>query len=99
MAALGPDVSGFAVGDRVFFQGIIGEYDSSTFQQYCKMPAALVSKTPANINDDQAAGISLTAMAAVTAFYDKEGRGLPAPWEKDGGHAGKGKAIVIIGGA
>lgn len=99
IASIGPDVSGFAVGDRIFFQGIIDKYDSSTFQQFCKMPAALVSKTPNNISDEQAAGISLATVAGVTAFYDKEGHGLTAPWEKGGEQAGKGKAVVIIGGA
>jgi NADPH:quinone reductase-like Zn-dependent oxidoreductase len=99
IVAIGPDVSGFAVGDRIFFQGIISTLDYSTFQQYCKMPAALVSKTPSNISDEQAAGISLATVAVVTAFYDKEGHGLKAPWEQGGEQAGKGKAIVIIGGA
>ena len=99
VADIGPDISSFAVGDRVFFQGIIGNYDSSTFQQFCKMPAVLVSKTPSNITDEQAAGISLTTMAGAVAFYDKEGHGLTAPWKSGGEHAGKGKAIVIIGGA
>jgi NADPH:quinone reductase-like Zn-dependent oxidoreductase len=99
IAAIGPDVSGLTVGDRVFFQGIIGNYDSSTFQQYCKMPAALVSKTPSNITDEQAASISLATMAVVTAFYDSNGHGLKAPWEEGGEQAGRGKAVVIIGGA
>ncbi|RAL00782.1 zinc-binding alcohol dehydrogenase family protein [Aspergillus ibericus CBS 121593] len=99
VVAVGSAVSGFAIGDRVFFQGIIGTYDSSTFQQYCKMPAALVAKTPDNISDEQAAGISLATMAAVTAFYDKEGYGLIPPWEKGGTEAGRGHAIVILGGA
>ncbi|OOF97583.1 hypothetical protein ASPCADRAFT_514511 [Aspergillus carbonarius ITEM 5010] len=99
VVAVGPAVSGFAIGDRVFFQGIIGTYDSSTFQQYCKMPASLVSKTPDNISDEQAAGVSLATVAAVTAFYDKEGYGLNPPWEKRGTEAGRGHAIVILGGA
>ncbi|KXS14295.1 GroES-like protein [Gonapodya prolifera JEL478] len=99
IAAVGPDVVGFAEGDRVFFQGIIGNYDSSTFQQYCKMPAALVAKTPKNISDDQAAGISLATVAVVTGFYDKTGSGLPAPWDKGGDKVGAGKAIVVIGGS
>ncbi|KAL1862384.1 putative secondary metabolism biosynthetic enzyme [Paecilomyces lecythidis] len=99
IAEVGPNVSGFAVGDRVFFQGIINKYDSCTFQQYCKMPAALVSKTPKNITDEQAAGIALATVAAVTGFYDKTGHGLTPPWEKGGEEVGKGKAIVIIGGA
>ncbi|KAI1849524.1 hypothetical protein JX265_013639 [Neoarthrinium moseri] len=96
---VGPDVSEFQPGDHVFFQGMIGKDDYSTYQQYCKMPAILVSKTPANISDDQAAGIWLATMAVVTAFYDKTGHGVLAPWEQGGAQAGKGKAIVIIGGA
>jgi len=99
ITSVGSEVSDLSIGDRVFFQGIIGNYDSSTFQQYCKMPAVLVSKTPENISDDQAAGISLTTMAVVSAFYDEKGHGLVPPWEKGGREAGKGKAVVIIGGA
>ena len=99
IASIGPEVSNFSVGDRVFFQGIIGNYDSSTFQQYCKMPAVLVSKTPDNITDDEAAGISLAAMAVASAFYDGKGHGMVPPWEKGGSEAGKGKSLVIIGGA
>ncbi|KAF7590584.1 hypothetical protein BBP40_002620 [Aspergillus hancockii] len=99
IVAIGSDVSNVAIGDRVFFQGIIGKYDFCTFQQYCKMPAALVAKTPDNISDEQAAGVSLALVAAATAFYDKQGHGLPPPWVKGGPQAGKGKAVAIIGGA
>lgn len=74
IAALGPDVEGFEVGTRVFFQGIIGKYTSSTFQQYTNMPAALVSKTPSNISDDQAAGVHLGTVAGVASLYDKSVR-------------------------
>jgi hypothetical protein len=83
----------------VFFQGIISNYDSSTFQQYCKMPAELVSKTPDSISDDEAAGIMLATMAVVIAFYNKLGHGLTPPWEAGGRNTGKGKSIVVIGGA
>lgn len=71
VVALGSDVSDFAVGDRVFFQGTIGEgYQSSTLQQYCKMPVSLLSRTPDNISDEQAAGIQLATMAVVCGLYD-----------------------------
>ncbi|PWY80862.1 GroES-like protein [Aspergillus sclerotioniger CBS 115572] len=100
IVATGSNVSTHAVGDRVFFQGIIGNYPASTFQQYCIMPAELVSKTPANISDDQAAGISLASIAVVTGFYDQTGHAIaPAPWAENGTEAGKGKAIAIIGGS
>ncbi|KAL3459759.1 chaperonin 10-like protein [Aspergillus heterothallicus] len=100
IVSVGESVSGFAVGDRVFFQGIINNYDASTFQQYCKMPAALVGKTPASISDDQASGICLATLAGITGLYDKTGRGLaPPPWAEGGEHAGNGKAIVVLGGS
>lgn len=99
VAATGSDVKDFQVGDRVFFQGIIGKYDSSTFQQYCKMPAELVSKTPKNISDEEASGISLATVAVMTAFYAEEGHGMTPPWNEGGRTVGEGKSIIIIGGA
>ncbi|EHA19745.1 hypothetical protein CBS147343_2976 [Aspergillus niger] len=100
IAAVGPNVTTFTPGDRVFFQGIIGNYAASTFQQYCVMPAELVSRTPSNISDEQAAGISLASVAVVTGMYDSTGHGIaPAPWAEGGDAAGKGKAIAILGGA
>ena len=99
VVAIGPSVKKLKVGDRVFFQGIIGNYDSSTFQQYCKMPAELVSKTPENISDEEASGIMLATMAVVTAFYAEEGHRMTPPWEEGGQNIGKGKSVVIIGGA
>lgn len=99
VVALGPDASRFKVGDRVFFQGIIGNIDASTFQQYCKMPETLLSKSPSNLSDDQAAGIFLATFAGVTAFYDKSGQGLKAPWDEGGDQVGKGKSVIILGGS
>ena len=99
VAAIGSEVEGVQVGDRVFFQGIIGTYESSTFQQYCKMPVELISKTPENISDEEAAGVSLATMAVVTAFYSQDGHGITPPWEDGGRRVGQGKSIVILGGA
>ncbi|KAJ0417982.1 chaperonin 10-like protein [Aspergillus carlsbadensis] len=100
IVSVGNGVADFAVGDRVFFQGIVGNYDASTFQQYCRMPAALVGKTPASITDDQAAGVTLATIAGITGLYDKTGRGLaPPPWDEGGDRAGNGKAIVVLGGS
>lgn len=99
VALTGTDVKDFAVGDRVFFQGIVGSYNSSTFQQYCKMPAALVGKTPKNISDDEASGVTLATVAVVTGAYDKTGQDLTPPWSEDGDKVGKGKAAIILGGS
>lgn len=99
IASVGSDVKTLKEGERVFFQGIIGVYPSSTFQQYVKMPAALVAKTPSNITDDEAAGVSLATVAVLTGLYDKTGHGLPAPWDKGGDKVGEGKTAFVLGGS
>ncbi|KAJ1566766.1 hypothetical protein HK405_008481 [Cladochytrium tenue] len=94
----GVEPATLAVGDRVFFQGIIGNKDASTFQQYCRMPVELLAKTPASISDDEAAGVSLASIAAAAALYDSStGYGLAPPWISK--TAGAGRAIAIIGGS
>ncbi|KAI0475646.1 GroES-like protein [Xylariaceae sp. FL0804] len=105
VAAVGPgEVAGrFTEGDRVFFQGVLGDYDACTFQQYCRMPAALLARTPSRTTDEQAAGVSIATMAPVVAFYDaKTGRGLnPPPWDEanGGSKVGRNKSIVVLGGS
>lgn len=66
------------------------------------MPAELVSHTPNNVKDEEAAGIQLALMAVVTGFYHKTGHAItPGPWDvaNGGRDFGKGKAIVILGGS
>ncbi|KUJ15071.1 GroES-like protein [Mollisia scopiformis] len=99
IAAVGDEVTTLSVGDRVFFQGIIGNSDASTFQQYCKMPAVLVGKTPSRISDEQAGATSLSSMAAATALYSDTGFAIQPPWTEGGEQSGQGKAIIILGGS
>ena len=99
VAAVGSSVTDFALGERVFLQSGYGDDDVSTFQEYIKLPAEIVAKTPRNISDEQASGIVLASLAAATALYDKTGQALKTPWSDAGSEAGKGKAIVIIGGS
>jgi NADPH:quinone reductase-like Zn-dependent oxidoreductase len=74
IAALGPDVSGFKVGDAVF--GTSGEFnpDGSTlngaYSQYVVMPAANVAPKPSTLTYEQAAGLGLIAWIAGRAMDD-----------------------------
>lgn len=86
-------------GARVFFQGIIGQANASTFQEYVTIPADLVGKIPSNVTDEQAATICVALMAVVAAFYGREGQALKGPWDREGDKVGKGKSIIILGGS
>ncbi|ETS63946.1 hypothetical protein PaG_02277 [Moesziomyces aphidis] len=99
VVSAGKSVTNVAVGDRVFFQGIIGNYDSSTFQQYVKIPAALLAKTPKKVSDEQAATFWVAGMVVATGFYHKSGMSLSPPWNADGASVCKGKTAVILGGS
>ncbi|KAF1979057.1 GroES-like protein [Bimuria novae-zelandiae CBS 107.79] len=99
VAALGSEVKDFEIGERVFFQSGYGNPEVSTFQEYIKLPAAVVAKTPSSLSDEEAAGVVVATMAGATGFYDVTGRGLIAPWSEGGNAVGKGKAVVILGGA
>ena len=92
----------FAVGDRVWFQGIYGKPEACTFQQYCRVPAHLVGRVPSKegFTDDEAAGLSLGSITATIGIYHSLGRGVvPAPWNEGGSYVGKGKAVVVLGGS
>ncbi|KAI0736270.1 chaperonin 10-like protein [Fomitopsis betulina] len=100
---LGEGVTGFAKGDRVVAQGVLGSSDSSTFQQYTVLNADVTAKIPDNLSFDQAATIPLgLATAAIGLFNEENKNGSAAlypPW-KDGG-LGKysSEPIFILGGA
>jgi len=83
----------------VFFQGIINNIDASTFQEYCKMPAALLGKTPSNLSYEQIAGVSLATMAAATALYSASGHGIQPPWSHESKRVDRGRAVIILGGS
>ncbi|KXJ88042.1 chaperonin 10-like protein [Microdochium bolleyi] len=92
----------FQAGDRVFFQGLLSKNDQCTFQEYTRIPAHVVGKIPDGVSDEEAAGLSLAGVTAAVGLYHTTGRSLtPAPWDGsgEGKSAGKGKAIVVLGGS
>ncbi|KAH7030576.1 chaperonin 10-like protein [Microdochium trichocladiopsis] len=91
----------FQLGDRVFFQGLYGDCDSASFQEFARADCRVVGKTPSNISDEEAAGVSLAGITAAIGLYHSTGRGLSAPWDHGGlgAQAGKGMALVVLGGS
>jgi zinc-binding alcohol dehydrogenase family protein len=87
--AVGAKVSGFAVGDTVYYAGDITRPGSNAELQ--AVDARLVAKAPATLRPEQAAALPLTALTAWEGLFDRLGI---AP---DG--ADKGKSLLLIGGA
>ncbi|PWN25901.1 quinone reductase [Jaminaea rosea] len=99
--SVGKGVKNFKKGDRVFFQGYLGENDASTFQGKAVLDEKHISHTPSNVSDAEASGIQLASMVAVVGLYHESGALAlrPCPWEEGGDKAGEGKAIVVLGGS
>jgi zinc-binding alcohol dehydrogenase family protein len=85
---LGADVTGFQVGDRVFYAGSITRPGANS--ELHVVDERIVGKAPTSLEDAQAAALPLTAITAWELLFDR----LRVP---HGG--GAGQSILIVGGA
>ncbi|MFC6170020.1 zinc-binding dehydrogenase [Loigolactobacillus jiayinensis] len=69
IVALGPQVSGFAVGERVFYHGDLTK--DGGFAEYATVKSYAVAKMPAELSYEQAAALLCGAMTAYAALYRK----------------------------
>ena len=86
--AVGADVSGFAVGDRVYYAGALDRPGANS--ELHVVDARIAAKAPANLSDAEAAAMPLTTITAWELLFDRLG---VAP----GG--GQGQSLLIVGGA
>ncbi len=86
--ALGADVRGFAVGDRVFYAGSITRPGANS--ELHVVDERIAARAPTSLEDGQAAALPLTAITAWELLFDR----LRVP---QGG--GAGQSLLIVGGA
>ncbi|KAJ3507252.1 hypothetical protein NMY22_g16988 [Coprinellus aureogranulatus] len=103
VAKLGEGVSGLAVGDRVFFQGVYDGNHHAGLQEYTTADVKTLAKIPPNLSYDEAATIPATFDTAFIALYQKYpdglGIGLKSILEEGGRGAYSGQPILILGGS
>lgn len=86
--ALGADVTGFSVGDRVYYAGAINRPGSNA--ELHLVDHRIAARAPATLSDADAAGLPLTAITAWELLFDR--LGVPA-----GG--GAGQTLLVTGAA
>ena len=69
--ALGPQASGFAVGDRVYYAGAINRPGSNSEWQL--VDARIAAHAPRSLSDAQAAALPLTTITAWELLFDRLG--------------------------
>ncbi|CAE6364891.1 unnamed protein product [Rhizoctonia solani] len=92
--AVGPDVTHFKPGDKVFFQGIYTRVDETTFQQKTIVETDIISKIPDNIDEDQASTIPVATLAALVGLFQKTGVDVPI-----NGPTVNGRGVLVLGGS
>lgn len=87
--AVGDAVSGFAVGDAVYYAGDITRSGSNA--QFQLVDARLVARKPDTLDFAQAAALPLTALTAWELLFER------MPYAFDG--SGTGRSLLVIAGA
>jgi len=87
--AVGDAVTGFVVGDTVYYAGDITRPGSNA--QFQLVDARIASKKPATLDFAQAAALPLTALTAWELLFER------MPYSIDG--SGTGKSLLVIAGA
>ncbi|ETS74193.1 hypothetical protein PFICI_14059 [Pestalotiopsis fici W106-1] len=99
IVALGRNITGYKVGDRVFAFGNPMSADSTGTQEYCVVPAWQSALLPKEISADEAATFPLNAMTMVFALFHETGLNLHSPFglrRQDCDYSAE--SILIIGG-
>lgn len=66
VVALGPDVTKYAIGDRVFSQGrFTTNWNGCGSQEYATVDVFTSAEIPDNISDDEAAGVPINIAASL----------------------------------
>lgn len=85
---IGEEVSGFAVGDRVFYAGAVNRPGSNA--EYQLVDERIVGHAPESLSDAEAAALPLTAITAWELLFDRLGVTE---------NGGAGQSLLIVGAA
>ena len=99
IAELGPGVTSFNIGDKVFGQGDPAVSDTKGSQEYALLEADFIAPLPKTVSPDQASTIILNALTSYVAIFSDIGFGLPSPLSANSKDFDYSRVtIVIIGG-
>lgn len=101
ITTLGPEVSGFEEGDRVF--GLTNLHlpvpDQQGLQEYAILDANAIAHTPSGISDEAAATLPTNLLTSWVALFTKEGFAFPPPFTAEGKIFDySAQHVVILGG-
>lgn len=86
VSAVGEDVQGFAIGDKIYGQASVLAGNSGSFAEYAVTSATQVGRMPDTVTFEQAASLPLVGVSAIQALEEHI-------------HLKKGQKIFIHGGA
>lgn len=97
VSAVGPDVTKFKSGDRIFGQSNLGRGpDAAGLQQYCVLDSKVSAHIPNSISFEETATIPVNTIASFIGIFHETGLGIGFPEIKP--NDPKSQKIVVIGG-
>ncbi|EKG19641.1 Alcohol dehydrogenase superfamily zinc-containing [Macrophomina phaseolina MS6] len=100
VTAVGPHVTKFKPGDRIFTYGAMtADHAQKGLQQYALADEDFASLVPEGFSDHDIATLPVNISAGVVALFDESGLGIPAPWTEEArtfDYAGT--QVLIVGG-
>ncbi|KAF8072287.1 chaperonin 10-like protein [Lyophyllum atratum] len=97
---VGPDVTNFAVGDRVLYQGSWAN-NRASYQQFNIATASTTAKIPNFLSFEAAASVPVCLTAAFLGLYNSSprGAGYSPPFRSSSVGKYAGRPLLVIGGA
>lgn len=93
--AVGEDVTGFDVDDRVFATGLhTARFAGGSFAEYAAVPTDLLAQLPAEVSFEEGAAVALVGVTAWRAFVDHAGLEPGGTAFVHGGNGGVGHVAV-----
>jgi len=102
---LGPNVSTFCVGDRVFGEADVNypTPDMAGLQEFAILDITATAKTPPNLTNDQVATLPVNVVTSFITLFTPSGFNFPSPFMKSSNadvssFHNKSETLIIIGG-
>ncbi|KAJ5620094.1 GroES-like protein [Penicillium lagena] len=96
---LGPNVTRFRIGDHIFGQTSLPNFNTAGLQEFAILDTRFSAGVPLGFTDAQLASLPTNLVTAAVALFDSSCLGIPAPWDSSAASFDyNSTSLLIVGG-